>query len=95
MTVWVPFTSESKEAVAGYDEIIKEVKLALQQVGRQLGTHIKRATKARDAERKSQYIEKYIPHVGIALREILNLSDREEKKIVTPLTDTLRKSRKM
>ena len=94
-SVWVPFTSESKEAVAGYDEIIKEVKLALQQVGRQLGAHIKRAAKARDAERKSQYIEKYIPHVGIALREILSLSDREEKKIVTTLTDTLRKSRKM
>jgi DNA topoisomerase-6 subunit B len=94
-SVWVPFTSESKEAVAGYDEIIKEVKLALQQVGRQLGTHIKRAAKARDADRKRQYIEKYIPHVGIALREILDLSERQEKKVVTTLTDTLRKSRKM
>jgi len=94
-SVWVPFTSESKEAVAGYDEIIKEVKLALQQVGRQLGVHIKRAAKARDAERKSQYIEKYIPHVGIALREILSLTEGQEKKIVTTLTDTLRKSRKM
>ena len=94
-SVWVPFTSESKEAVAGYDEIIKEVKLALQQVGRQLGTHIKRAAKARDADRKRQYIEKYIPHVGIALREILDLSEGQEKKVVATLTDTLRKSRKM
>ena len=30
-SVWVPFTSESKEAVAHYPEIIKEIKLALQE----------------------------------------------------------------
>ena len=29
-SVWVPFTSESKEAVADYDEIVKEIRLALQ-----------------------------------------------------------------
>ena len=28
-SVWVPFTSESKEAVAHYPEIIKEMKLAI------------------------------------------------------------------
>ncbi len=94
-SVWVPFTSESKEAVASYDEILKEVKLGLQQVGRKLGVHLKRAARARDADRKRQYIEKYIPHIGIALRDILDLSDREEKKVVSTLTDTLRKSRKM
>ena len=35
-SVWVPFTSESKEAVAHYPEIIKEIRLALQEAGRQL-----------------------------------------------------------
>jgi DNA topoisomerase-6 subunit B len=48
-----------------------------------------------DAARKRAYIEKYIPHIGIALREILGLSEREEKKIVDTLTDTLERSRKM
>jgi len=94
-SVWVPFTSESKEAVAGYDEIIKELKLALQQVGRQLSTHIRRARKARDAARKQAYIEQYIPHVGIALQDILGLSERQEKKVVTTLTGTLERSRKV
>ena len=28
-SVWVPFTSESKEAIAGYPEIQKELRLAL------------------------------------------------------------------
>ena len=36
-SVWVPFTSESKEAVASYPEIQKELRLALQAVGRKLG----------------------------------------------------------
>src|SRR6185436_20680918 len=33
-SVWVPFTSESKEAVAHYPEIIKEIQLAAQECGR-------------------------------------------------------------
>jgi DNA topoisomerase-6 subunit B len=94
-SVWVPFTSESKESVAGYDEISRELKLALQQLGRQLARHLRRSRKARDAAMKRAYIEKYIPHIGIALHEILELSDRQEKKIVTTLTDTLERSRKM
>jgi len=32
-SVWVPFTSESKEAIADYDEIRKEIRLALQECG--------------------------------------------------------------
>ena len=94
-SVWVPFTSESKEAVAGYDEIVKELKLALQQLGRHLAKHLRSDRKRRDAERKQAYIQKYIPHVGIALQEILGLSERQEAKVVDTLTDTLRRSRKM
>ena len=37
-SVWVPFTSESKEAIAAYPEILKEIKLGLQECGRKLGT---------------------------------------------------------
>jgi DNA topoisomerase-6 subunit B len=94
-SVWVPFTSESKEAVASYDEIVKELKLALQEAGRKLGRFIKRGQRERDAERKRAYIEKYIPHIGIALQEILGLSEREEKDVVDTLTDTLERSRRI
>lgn len=94
-SVWVPFTSESKEAVAGYDEIVRELKLALQQLGRYLAKHIRHDRKRRDAERKQAYIQKYIPHVGIALQEILGLSERQEARVVSTLTETLQRSRKM
>ncbi|MGB5549218.1 MAG: DNA topoisomerase VI subunit B, partial [Thermoanaerobaculia bacterium] len=93
-SVWVPFTSESKEAVAGYDEIVREMKLALQEVGRQLARHVRRTERRRDADRKRAYIEKYIPHIGIALQDILGLSEKQEAEIVETLTDTLARSRK-
>ena len=32
-SVWVPFTSESKEAIASYPEILKEMRLGLQECG--------------------------------------------------------------
>ena len=41
-SVWVPFTSESKEAIANYPEIQKEIRLGLQGVGRKLGMYLRR-----------------------------------------------------
>jgi DNA topoisomerase-6 subunit B len=94
-SVWVPFTSESKEAVAHYDDIIKEMKLAVQECGRRLGVYIRRGQRERDEAKKRSYIEKYIPHIGIALQEILGISEGEKKKVVETLEDTLERSRKI
>ena len=46
-SVWVPFTSESKEAVAHYPDIIKEIQLAAQECGRKLATFIRKRKAAR------------------------------------------------
>ena len=94
-SVWVPFTSESKEAVADYPEIAKEVRLALQECGRRLGVHVRRQVRHRDELKKRSYIEKYIPHIGIALGEILDLKDRQIDRVNTQLKDILERSRKM
>ena len=93
-SVWVPFTSESKEAVASYPEIIKEVKLALQECGRKLGSHIRKGKRLQREFAKRSYIEKYIPHIGVALQEILDLSDKSRDETVETLEDVLHKSRK-
>jgi len=92
-SVWVPFTSESKEAVAHYPEIIKEVRLALQECGRRLAVFIRRRRKAAESQRKKDYIQQYIPHIAIALREMLELSERQETTIVKQLKDLLERSR--
>jgi DNA topoisomerase VI, subunit B len=92
-SVWVPFTSESKEAIADYDEITREVKLALQECGRKLASHIRLRKRQADERRKRGYIEKYLPHIGIALQEILAISDSDKERIVSNLTEVLEASR--
>ncbi|MEE9279190.1 MAG: DNA topoisomerase VI subunit B [Myxococcota bacterium] len=94
-SVWVPFTSESKEAIAHYPEIIKELKLALQDCGRRLSTHIRRRRREADEQKKRSYIEKYIPHVALALQEILELSDKQREQTEARLTEVLERSRKL
>ncbi len=94
-SAWVPFTSESKEAIASYPEIVKEIRLALQECGRRLGAFLRHRRRVEDAEKKRSYIEKYIPHIGIALREILAFSAREEARVVETLKDTLERSRQV
>ena len=93
-SVWVPFTSESKEAIAAYPEILKELKLGLQECGRKLGTHIRKGKRLKHEFEKRNYIEKYIPHIGIALQEILDLTDKDRDSTVETLEDVLHRSRK-
>ncbi len=91
-SVWVPFTSESKEAIAHYPEIIKEIKLALQECGRRLGTHLRKRRRAEEHERKKGYIKQYIPHIASGLREIIGFKESQEKKIITKLKKMLERS---
>lgn len=93
-SVWVPFTSESKEAVASYPEIVKEIKLALQECGRRLDAYLRRGYREAEAKRKKDYIRSYLPHIGIGLREILGFKEKEEKRVLNLLTDILEKSAK-
>src|SRR5437773_9820450 len=62
-SVWVPFTSESKEAIADYDEIRKEIKLALQECGRRLGVFLRRREQAKSEFRRRNICELYIEEV--------------------------------
>jgi DNA topoisomerase-6 subunit B len=62
-SVWVPFTSESKEAIADYDEIRKEIKLALQECGRRLGVFLRRRERAASEFRRRNIFELYIEEV--------------------------------
>ena len=94
-SVWVPFTSESKEAIASYPEIIKELKLGLRDCGRKLGTYINKRKKLAGEHKKREYITTYIPHIGEALRDILELTEKQTEIAVRKLTQVLEKSRKL
>ena len=74
-SVWVPFTSESKEAIAHYPEIQKEIRLALQAVGRKLGMYMRRRLRvAQEGQRRSIFL-RYLGEVAGAVSQI-NGTDR-------------------
>ncbi len=76
-SVWVPFTSESKEAIASYPEIQKELRLALQAVGRKLGMYLRRRKKVRhEGERRNVFL-RYLGEVATAVSRI-NRADRDQ-----------------
>ncbi len=69
-SVWVPFTSESKEAIASYPEIQKEIRLALQAVGRKLGMYLRRRLKvAQEGQRRTIFL-RYLGEVATAVATI-------------------------
>ncbi len=76
-SVWVPFTNESKEAIASYPEIQKELRLALQTVGRKLGMFLRRRLRVRhEGERRNLFL-RYIGEVAAAVSRI-NQTDRDK-----------------
>jgi DNA topoisomerase VI subunit B len=87
-SVWVPFTSESKEAIADYDEIRKEMKLALMECGRKLGTYLrKRQAMKRQAERRDVF-ERYIGEIA---RSINAITGEDVKKLYDKLLQEAKK----
>ena len=94
-SVWVPFTSESKEAVAHYPEILKEIRLAVMDCGRNLGQHLSRQRRLADAQKKKDYIAAYLPHIVAALTEILDLDEKAQNAATRNLTEILEKSREV
>ncbi|HEY6552879.1 MAG TPA: DNA topoisomerase VI subunit B, partial [Vicinamibacteria bacterium] len=69
-SVWVPFTSESKEAVAHYPEIIKEIQLAAQECGRKLASFIRKRKAADYQAQRRSIFELYIEEVAVAIGKI-------------------------
>ncbi len=91
VSVWVPFTSEAKEAIAHYPEIIKEMKLALQEAGRQMWSYIRKTVRAREQQEKINLFEKYIPELANALGE---LTGEKKEMLEVGLREGLKKGMK-
>ncbi len=75
-SVWVPFTSESKEAIAGYPEIQKELRLGLQAVGRKLGMYLRRRKRVQQESDRRNVFLRYLGEVATAVSEINGCDDR-------------------
>jgi DNA topoisomerase-6 subunit B len=74
----VPFTSESKDAVASIPEIEREVVLVLQELGRELKSYLSRRDRKKQQDDRARAICSVIPEIAAKVSEIVEL----------PLVDT-------
>ena len=80
-SVWVPFTSESKEAIASYPEVTKELRLALQAVGRKLAMYLNRRNCVRQEGERREIFLRYLGEVASAVASIKDYGDRSRKEL--------------
>jgi len=86
-SVWVPFTSESKEAIASYPEIMKELRLGLQAVGRKLGMYLNQRKRVQQEGERREIFLRYLGEVATAVASIKNYDDRSSKQLYSRLVD--------
>jgi len=87
-SVWVPFTNQAKEAIADYDEIRKEFKLAVQDAGRKLGSYLKRKLAAQSQAKRRSVFNSYIEEVVRAYTAITKVDGDDLRQA---LLETARK----
>jgi DNA topoisomerase-6 subunit B len=80
-SVWVPFTSESKEAIAAYPEIMRELRLALQAVGRKLAVYLNRRKRVQQEGERREIFLRYLGEVATAVASIKDYSARSKKDL--------------
>jgi len=69
-SVWVPFTSEGKEAISDFPEISKEIRLSLQECARSLQRFISRKQKAEIEQKKRDIFINYSDELAESLSKI-------------------------
>jgi DNA topoisomerase-6 subunit B len=85
----VPFTSESKEAIAEVPEIIDEIKLALRDLARQIRTFLtKKEIKAKLSE-KFFLVQKILPQIALKSANILDKPVPKLEPIITQIMNVV------
>jgi DNA topoisomerase-6 subunit B len=90
-SVWVPFTSESKEAIASYPEVTREIRLALQAVGRKLAMYLNQRKRVRQEGERREIFLRYLGEVAAAVASIKDYSERSKKELYTRLVDVAKR----
>ena len=80
-SVWVPFTSESKEAIASYPEVTKELRLGLQAVGRKLAMYLNQRKRVQQEGERREIFLRYLGEVANAVSSIKGYGDGKKKDL--------------
>ncbi|MFX1425281.1 MAG: DNA topoisomerase VI subunit B [Promethearchaeota archaeon] len=75
--VHLMFKSQSKNALADDEDLIREIKFCLESIGRRLRIYLNRRANIRQSEKRASLIEKYIP---VFSESIYNIASKGESK---------------
>jgi DNA topoisomerase VI subunit B len=81
----VPFTSESKEAVADVDEIIDEAVRTLMDCGRRIKSHINKKKKLKKVSEKYTLIKEILPEIARKSSEIVKKPQLALDEVITKI----------
>nr|MDO8118393.1 hypothetical protein [Candidatus Sigynarchaeota archaeon] len=82
--VHLMFKSQSKQALAEDDNLTKEIKLALEQVGRRLRAYVSKKQRHAESKKRALKFLQFAPHVARSIYNILAKDSIIKKKIATP-----------
>jgi DNA topoisomerase VI subunit B len=85
----IPFTSESKEAVAEDPEILKELQLALQAVARHLKAHISRQIRREYASEKFTIIRRILPQIAEKSSQLIGKPVPDLTPVITEIMNVV------
>lgn len=91
----VPFTSESKDAIAEIPEIKAEIELAVKEVGRKLNMYMNRQENLKKRREKEIIITKVLPKMAKKLAETLDKDVPDINPVVAKIMGNLLVSRKV
>ena len=86
-STYVPYTSAGKQAISDEEEILKEVSLALMDVGRKTNQYISRKRKKYEKQTRRKTLLKYIPEVATAVSKLSGSKKDELEKNLLELVD--------
>jgi len=82
-SVYVPYTSAGKQAIADEEEIVEELRLALMDAGRKIAHYVMGKRKEKEKQEKKKLFMKYATEVAYAVGELAEKSKEEiEKKLL-------------
>jgi DNA topoisomerase-6 subunit B len=85
----VPFTSESKEAIADLPEIQEEIEKALRESARKLQIHINKEIRRKKTSEKFTIVQKVLPQIAAKSASILNKPVPVLDPVITKIMDVV------
>ncbi len=94
-STWIPYTSESKEAIDAYPVILKEIRLALQDCLRKVARFMSSKKRRQLESRRQSIFDRYIPELAYTLEKLTGVKKENiEKDLKVIIHKELKKDEK-